>query len=477
MTASRDTKPTRRSLGASYHKLFTATVISNLGDGVSSIAYPWLASAVTRNPLLVACVAVAQRLPWLLFTLPAGVITDRVDRRKAMVLMDGLRFVFTLLVAFAVLSRQGSLPGPKDVKNVVGTSTGLYLVVLAATLLLGMAEVLRDNAGQTFMPSLVGADDLEKANGRMWSAESIANTFLGPPLGSLLLLVAFAAPFFVDAASFFAAAALVAAIPGSFRAVRPDGHQPAPWRDELKEGFGWLWAHELLRPMAIILGFMNLAGMIGWATMVLFAQEVLHAGPVLFTVIGFGTAIGGVLGGTFGSAASKRLGSGTCLAIALGAPIALTTAIGLFPVWPVVMVMLGLETMVGSLWNVITVSLRQSIIPPHLLGRVNSVYRFFAWGMIPIGAALGGLIVSIASHLTTRAWALRSVWFVDAAVYLALFLFGRSKLTTDKIERARQRRIDRDLIAAMEKFPETEEEIEEVKRSSVRWAQSLPDEE
>ncbi|MEQ9163737.1 MAG: MFS transporter, partial [Ilumatobacter fluminis] len=62
-----------KKLGASYYKLFTGTVVSNMGDGIGTIAYPWLASAVTRNPILVAFVAVAQRLPWLLFTLPAGV--------------------------------------------------------------------------------------------------------------------------------------------------------------------------------------------------------------------------------------------------------------------------------------------------------------------------------------------------------------------------------------------------------------------
>ena len=428
---------TSRSLGSSYRKLFAATAISNVGDGVSSVAYPWLASAVTRNPLLVALIAVAQRLPWLVFTLPAGVITDRVDRRKAMVLMDGLRFLLTLVVAAAVLSQQKHLPGPKAVQTVIGTRTGLYLVVLMATLLLGMAEVLRDNSGQTMLPAVVASDDLEKANGRLWSAESVANTFVGPPLGSLLLLGAFALPFFVDAASFFAAAALVAAIPGTFRADRPEDHVAAPWRQELKEGLGWLWRHELLRPMAIILGFMNLASMVGGATMVLFVQEVMKGGPFLFSIIGFGGALGAVVGGAFASATSRRLGSGTCLAIALGVPVVLSTVIGLVPLWPVVVVAFGLETLVGTLWNVITVSLRQTIIPSHLLGRVNSVYRFFAWGMMPIGAALGGLVAAIGGHLTTRNWALRSVWFVYAAIYLVLFVVGRSKLTTDKIEAAR----------------------------------------
>ena len=149
-------------------------------------------------------------------------------------------------------------------------------MLLIATLLLGTAEVLRDNCGQTFMPSIVEVDQLEKANGRMWSAEQIANTFVGPPLGSLLLIAAFSLPFFVDAASFLVAAVLVWSIPGSFRAERPDDHVQKPWKTELAEGFRWLWANDLLRSMAIILGLMNMASTLSGSVLVLFAQEILE---------------------------------------------------------------------------------------------------------------------------------------------------------------------------------------------------------
>lgn len=436
-TTTTSDPPPPPPLGSRYRKLFAATTISNLGDGMGIIAYPWLASAITRNPLLIALVAVAQRLPWLVFTLPAGVITDRVDRRKAMVSMDTLRFGLTLLVGLAVLGSQGDLPGPDEVDTVVGTRLGLYLMVLLATLLLGMAEVLRDNCGQTFMPSIVDSANLERANGRMWSAEMVMNTFVGPPLGSLALVAVFSLPFFVDAGSFFVSAALIASIPGSFRAVRPEGHQQANWKTELAEGVRWLRAHPLLRPMAIILGLMNMASMMGGATFVLFAQETLDVGPLLFTVLGFGFAVGGAVGGLLAPAASKRLGSGTCLAIALGAPVVVSTAVGLSSAWWMVMIFTGVGAFLTSGWNVITVSLRQSIIPSHLLGRVNSVYRFFAWGMMPIGAALGGLIVAVVGSAIDRSAGLRAVWFADALIHLGLFMAGRSKLTTAKIERAR----------------------------------------
>ena len=432
-----DVEREKVDLGGGYRKLYAATALSNIGDGMAAIAYPWLATAITRNPLLIALVAAVQRLPWLLFTLPAGVITDRVDRRRAMVAMDFLRGLLTLVVAVAVLSKQGSLPSPDEVREVVGTRVGLYVVLLIATLLLGCAEVLRDNCGQTIMPALVPPEHLERANGRMWSAEAVANTFIGPPIGSLLLIVFFSLPFFIDAGSFFAAAALVALIPGIFRAERPEQSVPSSWRTELAEGVKWLWHNPLLRSMAIILGLMNMANTLSGAMLVLFAQDVLHVTPLTFTLMGFGFAVGGIIGGYAAPWMSKKFGSGTCLSITLGSAAVMQLLVGLSSWWPLVAVFFAVGTLLGSTWNVITVSLRQTIIPPHLLGRVNSVYRFFAWGMMPIGAALGGLVVTVAERYTTHSMALRWVWFVDAAIHFVLFVVGRRLLTTERLEAAR----------------------------------------
>jgi MFS family permease len=437
MTTDVIERPARVRLGASYRKIFSASVVTNLGDGVGTVAYPWLASAITRNPLLVAVVAVAQRLPWLVFTLPAGVITDRVDRRRAMVTMDVCRGIVTALVAVLVLVQQGTLPAPGELATVGGTRWMLYGAVVLATLMLGMAEVLRDNSAQTILPAVVPAENLERANGQMWSAEGVANTFVGPPLGSFLIGAAFALPFFVDAASFFAAAALVATVPGVFRAHRPDGAAPAHWREELKEGVRWLWGHDLLRPMAIILGVMNAASMVSGATFVLFAQEVLGIGAFLFAVVGMGGAVGGVIGGAIASSLSKRLGSGTCLGITLAGCAVIGIAVGLTSWWPVTFVLFTMVSLLGILWNVITVSLRQTIIPPHLLGRVNSVYRFFAWGMMPLGAALGGIVVLVVDAFASRDMALRATWIVNGLLHVVLFVMARTRLTTAKIEAAR----------------------------------------
>lgn len=435
-------------LGRNYQKLIAAAGISNLGDGIGTIAYPWLASAVTRNPLLISLVVVAQRLPWLLFSLPAGVITDRVDRAKLMVYSNLTRAVVTVIVAVVVLGRQGSLPGPDELEALTtagesSTDLGLYLIVIVATVVLGFGEVLFDNANQSFLPHIVDDTQLEKANGRLWSVEQVANAFVGPPLGAWLLLGVFALPFFVDAATFAVAAGLIALISVKNRTAKD--HEPvtiepverAGWRAEIKEGFLWLWNHQFLRSLAIILGLLNLLGAVGATTLVLFAQEELATTPAEFAFLSIGGAIGGVIGGWTGSMIAARLGPGPSLWMTLGVGGLTSLVIAGSSSWILVAAMFALSTLFGTVWNVITVSLRQSIIPDHLLGRVNSVYRFFAWGMIPIGAISAGLIIAVAEVFTDRSAALRSPWVVAGIGQLLILVVGGKRLTTSRIEAAR----------------------------------------
>ena len=427
------------ALGPSYRRLFAASTISNLGDGVGVIAYPWLASAITRNPLLIALVAVVQRLPWLLFTLPAGVITDRSDRRRLMVGANALRAVLTVGVAVAVLARQGVLPSPDDVDEVVGTEWMLYVVIVIATLLLGMCEVLYDNSAQTFMPSIVeDPGDLERANGRLYSAELVANQFLGPPLAGLLLAVGFVLPIVLDAGTFAVSAGLIFAIAASPRAV--DAGPPVerqPWRAEMAEGFRWLWHHDLLRTLAITLGLLNLLAQVGGGLIVLFGQEVLGTSVLEFAIFSTAAAVGGVVGGWTASAVSKRIGSGPSLGTCLWGGALCSIGLGFASTWPLAAVLLFVTVFTGVLWNVITVSLRQTIIPDRLLGRVNSVYRFFGWGAIPIGGLIGGLMVAVLDGPLSREWALRAPWIVAGVAQLALAAVVGPRLTSQRIDSAR----------------------------------------
>ncbi|HEY6628954.1 MAG TPA: MFS transporter [Acidimicrobiia bacterium] len=430
-------------LGRSYWKLWTASVISNFGDGVSFIAYPWLASAVTRDPVQISLVAVATRLPWLIFTLPAGVITDRVDRRRLVAWMDVVRFLLTLGVAFIVLGVQDQLASPDAIAAgtaaLPDSATLLLVMIYAASLLLGFAEVLRDNSAQTLMPAIVVDENLEKANGRLWGAEQVMNSFVGPPVGGFLLAIGFALPFFVDAGTFGVAAALVFMIGGEFRAKKsPSQTQVKPsFKAEMKEGVRWLWHHPLFRPMAISLGVLNAMSSLAFATFVLFAQEILELDAAGFGILMTAGAAGAVIGSFIAAWVSKKIGQGPSLFVTLAGGAITFLVIGLTSSGLVLWTMVALMTLTSVLWNVITVSLRQSLIPDHLLGRVNSVYRFFGWGMMPIGSVLGGLIVVLAEPLVGREWALRWPFIIGALVHVALFFYAVPNLNSRRIEEAR----------------------------------------
>jgi len=434
-------KSNTKPLGKNYWRLWFAHGVSNLGDGVSQVAYPWLASAVTRSPLLIATVAVASRLPWLVFTLPAGVITDRFDRRKIIIAMDITRAALAFLVAIAVTAQAGNLPALDSITTSVNLQTNwfLYTVLVVTALLFGCAEVLRDNSAQTFLPEVVEDDQLENANGKLWSVEFVTNSFIGPPLGSFLIGIFVFLPFYFDTLTFFVSAALIATLASVARPIKEvTGKKAVNFKAEINEGFSWLWKHELLRPMAIILGCMNGLGAITTATFILFAQEILQTSVFIFAILGTAGAVGGTLGGVLGPKISARIGSGPSLYLTLLTAPIICLIIGLTSSWQLFWFLTAFGTFFAVLWNVITVSLRQSIIPTHLLGRVNSVYRFFAWGSIPIGTLIGGALVDLFELTGDREFALRLPYLLVSVAGLLLFFFAAPRLTTAKIEAARK---------------------------------------
>jgi MFS family permease len=437
------TPTVRASLGVNYWKLWTASVISNFGDGVALVAYPWLASAVTRNPIHIALVGVATRIPWLVFTLPAGVITDRVDRKKLVVSMDAMRALVTFAVAAIVLASQDVLPSPGELEGgvlpTIANPVLLLATIYVSALLLGMAEVLRDNAGQTLMPSVVDKSQLEKANGRLWGAEMVMNSFVGPPLAGVLLAIAFSLPFFVDATTFAMSAVILALLTGSFRAATTDVAVALPsFGADLKEGFLWLWRHPLLRRLAVILGLLNALGSGTLAVFVLFGQEILELGASEFGLLLTAGAAGGVIGSLVASRFSERLGSGATLQFTLITGALTSIGIGLTSSAVLVWIMFAVTSLGAVMWNVVTVSLRQTIIPDRLLGRVNSVYRFFGWGMMPIGAFLGGLLAESVTTLTDRPTGLRAPFIVAGVIQAGISIYALGRLSTAKLEAARQ---------------------------------------
>jgi MFS family permease len=375
-----------RGLGPDFAKLWTANAVSNLGDGVTLVAGPLLAATMTRDPRLVAGLAVAQRLPWLLFALVSGALVDRLDRRLLMVRVDAARAVAVGLLGVAVLADAATLPL-------------LYAVFFA----LGTAETLFDNAAISILPAVVPKEQLARANGRLLGAHMVANELVAPPLGGLLFATAAAVPFLLDAGTFAAAAALVAAMGGRFRVEGSTGAAPTTLRSEIAEGVRWLLRHRLLRILAVAIALMNLTLSATLSISVLYAQERLGLGSVGYGLLISSMAVGGVaaslvaerLIGWLGPATTMRLGliieTSTHLTLALArSPLLVGAVFALF----------GFHAMT---WSVISVSLRQELIPARLLGRVNSAYALFGFGSLSLGAVFGGLLAARAG-LTAPFW-------------------------------------------------------------------------
>jgi MFS family permease len=341
----------------------------------------------------------------------SGALVDRIDRRKAMGVANVLRAGLVAGLGIAIM---------------VDVAT-IYLLY-AVGFLMGSAETVFDNASQAILPSLVRRDQLEKANGRLYAAEIVTNQFAGPPLGGFLFAAAAAMPFFVDSATFAISALLVLSFTGTFRGGEEGGIRESTIRQDIVEGLRWLWGHRLIRTLAIMLGVWNGISTAGQAIFVLFALEILGLDE-----LGFGLVLSAITAGSLvGSIVAPRLsklGAGRTLIaqIFLGALSALGIAVTSNPI--VVAAMLVVSGVTIVVWNVITVSLRQSIIPDHLLGRVNSVYRLMGWGSMPIGAAVGGFLAD--------GFGLRAPFFVESAVLFAMALAAVPVINDRTIREAR----------------------------------------
>jgi MFS family permease len=385
--------PTR--LPGAYWRLWTASAISNVGDGVLTAALPILATRVTDHRLSIGLISTFFAIPWLLFALPAGAVIDRMDRRHVLIAADLFRGVLVgglaLAAAFA------------DVQI-------WMLWVLAFGL--GVGEVFFDSTSQTILPAIVQGDQLGRANGLRYSAEITGNTFLGAPLGSIMFAAAVWLPFGFDAATFVVAAILVATLRGRFR---PTSVAPSRgWRADVGQGFRWLWRSVLLRNLAIALGLTNLAFAMCESTFVLFATEELGVSDTMFGVLIAAVGAGSVAAGVAGGWLVERVGRRFAILVAAFVPVLTMLAVGLVAVTWWVVLMLTVQAVMITVWSIIAVTLRQQMVPDHLFGRVNSVYRWFSWGAMPIGALIGGLVA--------QRWGLRAPYYVGAATMLVAYV-------------------------------------------------------
>ena len=382
-------------LGRAFTGLWSASTTSALGSGLTTVAAPLLVATRSDDPMVVAASFVAAWLPWLLFALPGGVLVDRVDRRRLMLLIDVVRVVALAVLATAVLT------------GYAGVAL-LYSVLFVVN----AGEVVFRSASQAMVPAVVPRERLERANGLLFGGTMLMQGLLAGPIGGFLFAAAACLPFFVNAGTYAASAALLGLVGGSYRVETKPGKRSV--RAEVAEGFRWLMGNRLLRTMAGLIGLLNLTLTAATAVLVLLAKERLHLGSVGFGLLFTCMAAGGLLGSVAGERIIAKLSPTWTLrgglVVEAGTHLALATVDSSIAIG-VVLFAFGVH---GGLWGIVGSSLRHRLVPPGLLGRVGSTILFIAAGGNCVGAFLGGVLAA-KFGLTAPYW----VGFVVAAVVTA----------------------------------------------------------
>jgi MFS family permease len=403
-----------------FRWLLSSSTITNLGDGVIVAAGPLLVASLTSDAFLVSLAFLFEYLPSLVLGAFAGVLVDRVDRRRMVIAVNVARSIVFVGLAAAIVS------------NVVSIA-----LVLAALLLLSAAETFGDLAGSSLLPRLVPRKGLGLANARLQATYLLPNQLVGPPIGAFLFALGASIPFVADAVCYVAGAVFISRIAASV-AARPapaaiDGddatddatndptdEEPAPtgvagiWH-ELVEGFRWLMAHPPMRTLVLTILAFNVTFGAAWSVLVLYARDQLQMDVVGYGLLTTASAIGGIVGTSaygwlerrFSLADLMRVGllieTGTHLTLALTRLPAV--ALG-------VMVVFGAHAFV---WGTTSTTVRQRAVPDALMGRVSGIYRVAVFGGMVAGAPIGGALASTFG-ITAPFW----FGFIGSAILVTL---------------------------------------------------------
>ncbi len=365
-------------LGPDFNRIWSAGLITNLADGVLRLAAPLLAITLTRDPVLISLLSALSLLPWLFFAVPIGAIVDRVDRRKALFLGNIARALIGLVVSYIVY---------QDAMTIE--------ILLVATFSWGVCEVLVDTTSQAILPEILKSDQLERGNSRLNTAEVIVAQFVGTPLGGFLYAVAIALPFFLSGVGFAIAALIVSIFPfhASLKPAPKSPDDPAPnFLNEIKFGIKYMYEEKQIFHLVVITTLLGFFFSLSNAIAPLFIIEELGVEPRYFGLLLAIQGLGALAGSVLAPRISKSMGRGRALAFNLLIASVPIFIIGLVPnVW----YFLPLAVIIGatiSVWNILLMSVYQSIIPRKLYGRIHGARRTIVWGLMPIGSVIGGFI-------------------------------------------------------------------------------------
>jgi MFS family permease len=359
-------------LGRSFRWLLSAALINNVGDGVVIAAGPLLVAAQTRDPFLVSLALFSEYLPVFLFGVVGGVLADRFDRKRMVIVANLGRSIVLAALVLTIL-----------------TGTVNIALILLALFALGTAETFADSASSTLIPGLVARSDLGIANSRMQGAFLLTNQLLTPPIGAFLFAIGMALPFATNAACFALGAVLISRVVTSPRERPTKG---IGFRAELIEGLRWLVAHPPMRTLALTILTFNVTFGAAWSVLVLYASDRLGMNEVGFGLLTTAIAIGGAIGSVLYGPLERRFSLADIMRVGLLIETATHLVLALTTSQQIALATLVVFGAHAFIWGTTSTVVRQRAVPDELLGRVGGVYRVAIVGGMVIGTPLGGVI-------------------------------------------------------------------------------------
>jgi MFS family permease len=364
-------------MGPAFNRMWAASIISNLSDGVLLAAAPLLAIALTDNTVLISAVGACVSLPWLLFAIPIGAVVYRVDRRHILATANTTRGVVVGLLALSI-----SL----DTVNI-------YQLMISA-FVIGTCEVASDTTSQSLIPQVLDKENFEKGNSRLSISEVVVQGFIGAPMSGFLYATAIALPFFFNSVGFMIAALLALSIPIQHLQIAGEktSEPKKSFREDMKFGINYLVRDRILRRLVLTTSFIGVCYSLATATMVLFLVKELNLPKQLFGVMLTVQGIGAIIGGVVAPKASAKFGRSRVMTFGIVSSSILILLQGFAPNYFVSVALGSLGSFTISQWNILLMSTYQTVIPKEIYGRIHGTRRTLVWGLMPIGSLLGGVL-------------------------------------------------------------------------------------
>jgi predicted MFS family arabinose efflux permease len=365
-------QPTLLRRNRDFLLLWVSQAASVLGSQISFIAYPLLVLALTDSATKAGLVATAASLPALLLYLHAGVLVDRFDRKRIMLVSDAVNALSAASLGAAVLLDRVA-----------------FAHILAVAFIHGTGFVVFSLAELAALPRVVLPTQVSEAIARNES-RTYAALLIGPPIGGALFAVGRAAPFLVDAVSYALSFGLVSRVKTTLQEQRE--RATSRMRDEIVEGISWLWSRPFLRYSVFLVAGLNLiVNSVALLVIIHARQEGVH--PSLIGVLFASFGVGGLLGSLAAPRLQRRLHTRVVVLgiLWLDAVLVLLLAPTANPL--IVIPVFTALAFFGPTWNAVVTGYRVAIVPDPLQGRVNSAARVVAIGAMPLGYAIGGFAV------------------------------------------------------------------------------------